>query len=57
MQRLLKQRLNEIVCKTSEAKRLGTEAQLKAETEIALAKEKELRVQAYKEEEQSPSES
>ncbi|MFQ9522118.1 MAG: flotillin family protein, partial [Turicibacter sp.] len=36
--------------KTSEAKRLGTEAQLKAETEIALAKkEKELRVQAYKE--------
>ena len=39
--------------KTSEAKRLGTEAQLKAETQIALAKkEKELRIQAYKEEEQ-----
>ena len=39
--------------KTSEAKRLGTEAQLKAETQIALAKiEKELRVQSYKEEEQ-----
>lgn len=39
--------------KTSEAKRLGTEAQLRAETQIALAKkEKELLVQSYKEEEQ-----
>lgn len=39
--------------KTSEAKRLGTEAQLKAETEIARAqKEKELQVQSFKEEEQ-----
>jgi flotillin len=38
--------------KTAEAKRLGTEAQIKAETEIARAtKEKELKVQAYKEEE------
>lgn len=39
--------------KTAEAKRLGTEAEIKADTEIAKAiKEKELRVQAYKEEEQ-----
>lgn len=38
--------------KTAEAKRLGTEAQIKADTEIARAtKEKELKVQAYKEEE------
>lgn len=38
--------------KTAEAKRLGTEAQIKAETEIARAtKDKELKVQAYKEEE------
>ncbi|GAB6170378.1 flotillin family protein [Clostridium carnis] len=38
--------------KTAEAKRLGTEAQIKAETEIARAtKEKELKVQSYKEEE------
>ncbi|MDO4534945.1 MAG: SPFH domain-containing protein [Clostridium perfringens] len=38
--------------KTAEAKRLGTEAQIKAETEIAKAnKDKELRVQGYKEEE------
>ena len=39
--------------KTSEAKRLGTEAQLRAETEIARAKkEKELQIQSFKEEEQ-----
>lgn len=38
--------------KTAEAKRLGTEAQIKADTEIARAtKDKELKVQAYKEEE------
>ena len=38
--------------KTAEAKRRGTEAQLKAEAEIARAtKEKELKVQSYKEEE------
>ena len=38
--------------KTAEAKRRGTEAQLKADAEIARAtKEKELKVQSYKEEE------
>ncbi|CUN52730.1 MAG: SPFH domain-containing protein [Sarcina ventriculi] len=38
--------------KTAEAKKRGTEAQLKAETEIARAtKEKELKIQSYKEEE------
>lgn len=38
--------------KTAEAKRLGKEAQIQAETEIARAeKEKELKVQSYKEEE------
>lgn len=39
--------------KTSEAKRLGQEAQLRAEAEISRAnKEKELKVQSFKEEEQ-----
>ena len=38
--------------RTSEAKRLGTEAEIKAETEISKArKDKELKIQAYKEEE------
>ncbi|MPQ44267.1 flotillin family protein [Clostridium tarantellae] len=38
--------------KTAEAKRLGTEAQIQAETQIAKAKkDKELKVQEYKEEE------